>query len=171
MTLFKTCPVCQKRFETQDKLKVYCGPRCKGKARSSKQESWVSSPFKVSQDYDSPFKALRRERKALGRAHREKRVHEGVDSPTLEWLEKRSTENLVRSFREELTAVSNGASPDGLLPYGPRRQLIKCGVIRLFEGRGRSLRLTPKGKRILAAAKEVPHEGQERIPQIGVEER
>lgn len=87
-----------------------------------------------------------------------------MDPEILEWLDRRSLENLIITFRSEIVAVSKGASPDGLLPTGPRRRLLQCGVFRLIEGRdsnscaGRALKLTPKGEKLLALTEENPYD-------------
>ena len=87
-----------------------------------------------------------------------------MDPEILEWLDRRSLENLIITFRSEIVAVSKGASPDGLLPTGPRRRLLQCGVFRLIEGRdrnscaGRTLKLTPKGEKLLSVTEENPYD-------------
>jgi predicted nucleic acid-binding Zn ribbon protein len=171
MILHKTCPVCQQPFETSNKLKVYCSLRCKYKAKYRKSRERPSFTI-VCKTCGSAFQAPQRNRKYCSQACREARAPERMDPLTLVWLEKRSVENLVLTFQKEITAVSNGASPEGLLPFGPRRRLKKCGVLRLNEGRGRSLKLTPKGKQILATAEETPHDKREGILRIeGVDEK
>jgi len=171
MTLHKTCPVCQQPFETSNKLKIYCSPQCKNKAKNRKRRE--RPPFTIiCKTCGSAFQAPQRNRKYCSQACREARAPERMDALTLEWLEKRSVENLVLTFQKEITAVSNGASPEGLLPFGPRRRLKKCGVLRLNEGRGRSLKLTLKGKQILATAEETSHGKHEGILRIeGVDEK
>lgn len=165
----KTCPVCQQPFETSNELKVYCSPRCKERARNPKhRESRKRPPFTVTcRICGGAFQAPQRNRKYCSQECREAREHEEMDPLTLEWLEKRSTENLVLTFRKEIKAVSNGASPEGLLSFALRRRLVKYGVLHLSEGKGRSLKLTHKGQRLLATAEETTHGTEGVIPHTG----
>lgn len=172
----KTCPVCRQPITRASKalerervhFKVNClacrrayqGPRRNRRYRSRTYRERISSQIRL----------RRSKRRGLGSRTISRRTTldesnpKRMDPKTLQWLEKRSMENLIITFRKEILAVSNGASPDGLLPTGPRRRLIDCGVFRLVEGRardscaGRTLKLTRMGKKLLAAMEEEPHD-------------
>ena len=69
----------------------------------------------------------------------------------MDYLEKRSAENLVWFYQEELIKISRGENASSLFPTAVRRRLISLGIIRLGVGSPRSFVLTSKGREILAA--------------------
>ncbi len=172
----RICPVCRQpivrgsmaRERERAHFKINClacrrayqGPRRNRRFRSRTYRERMSSQVRP----------RRSKRRGLGSRtiNRRTMIDESnprrMDPKTLQWLEKRSMENLIITFRKEILEISNGASPDGLLPTGPRRRLIDCGVFRLVEGRardscaGRTLKLTRMGKKLLAAMEEELHD-------------
>lgn len=55
MSVIKICPVCEKRFETDSKVKIYCSHECKEKAKliryhDNKTESEVKSVYNPNQE-------------------------------------------------------------------------------------------------------------------------
>jgi len=64
-----------------------------------------------------------------------------------DFLEKRSTENLIIMYREELLQIVGGEGYPRMLPKGVRRQLRRDGVLSMI---GHRFEVTPKGKKMLA---------------------
>lgn len=64
-----------------------------------------------------------------------------------EFLEQRSRENLVDTYREELLKVLEGHNCVGLLSTGVRRQLKKYGILKTF---GSKYTVTRLGREMLS---------------------
>lgn len=172
----KTCPVCRQPIErgsmARERERAHFKINCLACRRAyqgpRRNRRFWSRTYR--ERMGSQIHLRRTKRRGLGsrtisrRTTLDESKSRRMDPKTLQWLEKRSMENLIITFRKEILAVSNGASPDGLLPTGPRRRLIDCGVFLLVEGRardscaGRTLKLTRKGKKLLAAMEEELHD-------------
>ena len=63
------------------------------------------------------------------------------------FLERRSLENLIITYREELLQIVRGDNCFPLLPRGVRRRLRGCGVLTKI---GHKYDVTPKGKKLLS---------------------
>jgi len=64
-----------------------------------------------------------------------------------EFFERRSNENLLVTYREELLTTVGGENGILQLPKNVRRRFKKYGIIRKF---GHRYELTPKGREMLA---------------------
>ena len=64
-----------------------------------------------------------------------------------DFLEKRSTENLIIMYREELLQIVGGDNGSSLLPRGVKRRLRREGILSMI---GHRFEVTPKGKKMLA---------------------
>lgn len=69
----------------------------------------------------------------------------------MEYLEQRSTENLVFFYQDELLRIDRGEKASSILSFRVRWKLVGLGIIRLGVGSPRSFYLTPKGRELLAA--------------------
>lgn len=52
-----------------------------------------------------------------------------------DFLEKRSRENLVETYREELLRILRGYKHMDFIPFIVRRQMRKDGILKRFSGR------------------------------------
>ena len=62
------------------------------------------------------------------------------------FLEQRSLENQIVTYRQELLRIVRGEGCPGMLPKGVRRQLRRDGVLSKI---GHRFEVTPKGKKML----------------------
>jgi len=63
-----------------------------------------------------------------------------------EFLERRSTENLIEIYRQELLRILSGENCFKLLPRSVRRRLGDYGILKRFGSR---YEVTTKGKKML----------------------
>jgi len=63
-----------------------------------------------------------------------------------EFLERRSTENLIEIYRKELLRIVRGENCFELLPRSVRRRLRNYGILKKF---GSKYEVTTKGKKML----------------------
>jgi len=63
------------------------------------------------------------------------------------FLERRSMENLIVTYRQELLRIVEGDDCFLLLPRGVRRRFRRCGILLKIR---RGYEVTPKGKKMLS---------------------